>query len=288
MGIGMSRIVYVNGDYVPEEAAKISIFDRGFLMADGVYEVTAVLEGKLLDFAGHMARLARSLGELQIAAPASDEALLAIHRELVRRNDLQEGLVYMQVTRGVADRDFVWPQGVAPTLVLFTQQKDIEETRQAETGISVATIDDIRWKRRDIKTVQLLAPSWAKMQARARGADDAWLVEDGMVNEGTSNNAWIITRDGRLVTRHLSSAILHGVTRAGLLETARTAGLVVEERAFSVAEARDAAEAFITSSGTFACPVVRIDDVTIGDGRPGPVTRDLRAQFVAESRRRAI
>lgn len=288
MGIGMSRIVYVNGDYVPEEAAKISIFDRGFLMADGVYEVTAVLEGKLLDFAGHMARLARSLGELQIAAPASDEALLAIHRELVRRNDLQEGLVYMQVTRGVADRDFVWPQGVAPTLVLFTQQKDIEETRQAETGISVATIDDIRWKRRDIKTVQLLAPSWAKMQARARGADDAWLVEDGMVNEGTSNNAWIITRDGRLVTRHLSSAILHGVTRAGLLETARTAGLVVEERAFSVAEARDAAEAFITSSGTFACPVVQIDDVTIGDGRPGPVTRDLRAQFVAESRRKAI
>lgn len=288
MGLGMSRIVYVNGDYVPEEAAKISIFDRGFLMADGVYEVTAVLEGKLLDFAGHMARLARSLGELQIAAPASDEALLAIHRELVRRNDLQEGLVYMQVTRGVADRDFVWPQGVAPTLVLFTQQKDLEETRQAETGIAVATIDDIRWKRRDIKTVQLLAPSWAKMQARAKGADDAWLVEDGMVNEGTSNNAWIITRDGRLVTRHLSSAILHGVTRAGLLETARTAGLVVEERAFSVAEARDAAEAFITSSGTFACPVVRIDDVTIGDGKPGPVTRDLRAQFVTESRRRAI
>ncbi|MEM6905042.1 MAG: aminotransferase class IV, partial [Pseudomonadota bacterium] len=191
----MSRIVYVNGEYVPEEEAKISVFDRGFLMADAVYEVTSVLGGKLADWPGHCTRLARSLSELKMAAPCSDDELLEIHRELVERNHLTEGLVYLQVTRGAADRDFAWPQDATPGLVLFTQDKPLEETKQAQTGISVVPIEDLRWGRRDIKTTQLLYPSFAKMAAKEQGADDAWLIgPDGMVNEGTSNNAYIVTR----------------------------------------------------------------------------------------------
>jgi D-alanine transaminase len=284
----MSRIVYVNGEFLSEEAARISVFDRGFLMADAVYEVTAVLEGKLLDFPGHLARLARSLSILGIRPPCDEARLLELHREILRRNRLREGIIYLQVSRGIADRDFVWPENPEPSLVMFTQARGIAENREAETGIRVASIEDIRWGRRDIKTVQLLAPSWAKMQARARGADDAWLVSEGMVNEGTSNNAWIVTRAGAIVTRALSEAILHGVTRAAVIDYARRTGRRVEERAFSLSEAKLAAEAFITASSTFVCPVVAIDGETVGTGSPGPVTRDLRALYLRESMKTAI
>ena len=187
----MSRIVYVNGTYVPEEEAKISVFDRGFLFADGVYEVTSVLDGRLVDFPGHLARLHRSLAELEMPAPVSDAELEAIHRELVARNAVEEGMVYLQVTRGPADRDFAYPPEPVPSLVLFPQARPLVDTTNARTGIRVISLPDIRWQRRDIKTVQLLAPSMCKMMAKKAGKDDAWMVEDGFVTEGTSNNAWM-------------------------------------------------------------------------------------------------
>jgi D-alanine transaminase len=284
----MNRIVYVNGDYLAEEEAKISIFDRGFLMADGVYEVSPVMGAKLIDYPGHVARLHRSLDELQIANPVGDDELLEIHRELIRLNDLDEGLVYLQVTRGAADRDFVWPQDVPPSLVLFTQVKALEDAEGPKRGIKVISQPDLRWHRRDIKTVQLLYPSFAKMQAKAEGADDAWLVEDGYVTEGTSNNAYIVTKDGTLITRQLSNDILHGITRASVLKLAAEAQLKVIERPFTIAEAQDAAEAFITAASLFVCPVVEIDGVTLGDGKPGPVTRRLREIYIATARAAAI
>lgn len=283
----MSRIVYVNGAYVPEEDAKVSVFDRGFLFSDGVYEVTSVLDGKLIDFDGHATRLARSLAELDMAAPEED--LLEVHRELVRRNDLEEGMIYLQVTRGApADRDFAYPAPeTPPTVVLFTQAKRIAETPAAKTGIKVITVEDQRWGRRDIKTVQLLYPSMGKMMAKAAGADDAWMVEDGHVTEGTSNNAYIV-KDGTIVTRHLGTEILHGITRAAVLAFAREAQMQVEERAFTVAEAQAADEAFITSASTFVMPVVEIDGEALGDGTPGPVATRLREIYLDEMRKRAV
>ena len=280
----MSRIVYVNGDYVAEEDAKISIFDRGFLMADGVYEVSSVLGAKLVDYPAHVARLHRSLDALQMASPVGDDELLEIHRELIRLNDLDEGLVYLQVTRGAAERDFVWPEDATPSLVMFTQGKHFEDAEGPKRGIKVVSQPDIRWGRRDIKTVQLLYPSFAKMQAKAQGADDAWLVEDGYVTEGTSNNAYIVTRDGTLITRQLSTDILHGITRASVLKLAAEAQMKIVERPFTIAEAQDAAEAFITAASTFVCPVVEIDGVTLGDGKPGPVVRRLREIYIATAR----
>ena len=282
----MSRIVYVNGAYLPEEEATVSVFDRGFLFADGVYEVTSVLDGKLVDFAGHAARLRRSLAELDMAAPASEAELLEIHRELVARNGLEEGLIYLQVTRGAADRDFGWPEGLAPTLVLFTQSKRLLDSPAADTGITVISIPDRRWGRRDIKTVQLLYPAMGKMMAKAAGADDAWMVEDGAVTEGTSNNAYIVT-GGRIVTRHLGEEILHGITRAAVLKFAREAQMEVEERPFTLAEAQAADEAFVTSASTFVTPVVEIDGVHVGGGAPGPVARRLREIYLDESRKAA-
>ena len=284
----MSRTTYVNGAYLPEEEAKISVFDRGFLFADAVYEVTSVVEGKLLDFPAHLARLRRSLGELQIPSPAGDAEIEAIHRELVARNRLTEGLVYMQVTRGAADRDFAWPDDPRPGLVLFTQARDLAETVAGRDGIRVIAVPDIRWARRDIKTVQLLAPSMCKMMAKRAGCDDAWLVEDGFVTEGTSNNAWIVTREGAIVTRDLSNAILHGITRAAVIEYAREAQMRVEERPFTVEEAKGAAEAFMTAASAFVTPVVEIDGQPVGDGAPGPVTRRLRELYLVESRKRAV
>jgi D-alanine transaminase len=284
----MSRIVYVNGSYVPEEEACVSVFDRGFLMADAVYEVTSVLDGRLCDYAGHMARLKRSLGELDMPMPTDEAALLAIHRELLERNALREGVVYLQVSRGVAERDFAWPEGMVPGLVLFTQEKALVDTPAAREGISVVTTDDLRWARRDIKTTQLLYPSLAKMHAKAAGADDAWMVEDGQVTEGTSNNAHIVTRDGVLVTRQLSTDILHGITRASVLKLAEEAQIRIEERPFTVEEAQAAAEAFVTAASIFVCPVVRIDGVALGEGRPGPVTRRLREIYVANARETSV
>ncbi len=287
----MTRTVYVNGEYLSESEAKISIFDRGFLMADGVYEVTSVLDGKLVDFEGHAARLARSLSELDMRNPLSHEELLEIHRELVRRNGIEEGMVYLQITRGApGDRDFVFPDPdeVAPTVVMFTQSKPgLADNPAAKRGIKVISIPDIRWGRRDIKTVQLLYPSMGKMAAKKAGCDDAWLVEDGFVTEGTSNNAYIV-KGGRIITRDLSHDILHGITRAAVLRFAREAQMEVEERPFTIDEAKAADEAFITSASTFVFPVVEIDGVKLGDGAPGPVATRLREIYIEESRKSAI
>ncbi|MEM9250471.1 MAG: D-amino-acid transaminase [Pseudomonadota bacterium] len=283
----MSRIVYVNGAYVPEEEAKISVFDRGFLFADAVYEVTSVIDGKLIDFDGHAKRLWRSLGELEMDAPVTEDELLDIHRELLERNALENGLVYLQVTRGSADRDFVFPEAAAPTLVLFTQAKDVVESAAAKTGMRVISIPDRRWGRRDIKTVQLLYPSMGKMMAKKAGADDAWMIEDGAITEGTSNNAYIV-KGGKIITRHLGEEILHGITRAAVLAFAREAQMQVEERPFTLEEAQAADEAFITSASSFVTPVIEIDGVAVGDGAPGPVAQRLREIYLEESRKKAV
>ncbi|MFT7027003.1 MAG: D-alanine transaminase [Paracoccaceae bacterium] len=283
----MSRTVYVNGEYLPEETASVSVFDRGFLMADAVYEVTTVLDGKLLDFAAHMVRLERSLGELGIAAPCDPDALLAIHRELLERNALTEGLIYLQVTRGAADRDFGWGE-MTPTLVLFTQAKNLVDSPAAKTGIAVISVPDLRWGRRDIKTVQLLYPAMMKMEAKSRGAVDAWMIEDGFVTEGTSNNAWIVTADGTLVTRNLGTEILHGITRASVMRYAAAAQIKIEERPFTLAEVLAAKEAFFTSASSFVMPVVAMDGAPIGTGAAGPVVARLREIYVEESRKTAI
>jgi D-alanine transaminase len=287
----MSRTVYVNGTYLPEEDAKISIFDRGFLMADGVYEVTSVLGGKLIDFAGHCKRLARSLAELDMAAPVTDNELLAIHRELVAVNEMTDGMVYLQITRGApGDRDFAFPDPATTpsTLVLFTQSKPgLAENPAAKTGMKVISIPDIRWGRRDIKTVQLLYPSMGKMMAKKAGCDDAWMVEDGFVTEGTSNNTYIV-RGNRIITRHLSSEILQGITRAAVLRFAAEAQMEVEERPFTIDEAKTADEAFFTSASAFVMPVVEIDGQALGTGTPGPVTARLREIYLDEMRRAAV
>jgi D-alanine transaminase len=276
----MSRIVYVNGTYLPEEQAKISVFDRGFLFADGVYEVSSVLRGKLIDNPGHLTRLHRSLGELAMAAPASDAEIEAIQKTLIEKNDVEEGLVYLQVTRGAADRDFAYPVGVRPSLVMFTQQKDVINSPQAISGISVIAVDDIRWRRRDIKSVGLLAACMAKMQAKGAGADDAWLVEDGYVTEGSSSNAFIVSAEGNLVTRQIGNEILAGITRKAVLKLAQEQRLKVEQRPFSIEEACNASEAFITSATTFVMPVVSIDGNAISDGKPGRLTRRLRGLYI--------
>ena len=283
----MSRIVYVNGEFLPEAEAKVSIFDRGFLMADGVYEVTSVLDGKLVDYDGHLTRLERSLAELDMPEPADMDALLEIHRELILRNKLVEGGVYLQITRGAADRDFLYPENPTPTLVLFTMAMNLTKSPKAEKGLRVIAIDDLRWGRRDIKTVQLLYPSMAKMMAKKAGVDDTWMVQDGQVTEGTSNNAYIV-KGNRIVTRQLSHDILHGITRAAVLRFAEEAQYEVEERAFTPEEARAADEAFSTAASIFVMPVVEIDGVALGDGRPGPVARRLREIYIDESRKAGI
>ena len=286
----MIRTVYLNGTYLPENEAKVSIFDRGFLFADGVYEVTSVLGGKLIDFQGHALRLARSLSELGMRNPIETADLLEVHRELVRVNDIDEGLIYLQITRGAAaDRDFAYPsEDTLPTIVLFTQNKPgLADSPVAKVGIKVISIADQRWGRRDIKTVQLLYPSMGKMMAKAAGCDDAWMVEDGAVTEGTSNNAYIV-KDGKIITRHLSNDILHGITRAAVLRFAREAQMEVEERAFTVVEAQNADEAFFTSASAFVMPVVELDGQAIGAGIPGPVAIRLREIYLDESRKIAI
>ncbi|MGV6813012.1 MAG: D-amino-acid transaminase [Brevirhabdus sp.] len=287
----MTRTVYVNGDYLPEDEAKVSIFDRGFLFADGVYEVTSVLGGKLLDFDGHAARLERSLTELDMQNPVTMDKLLEIHRQLVDVNQIDEGLVYLQITRGSdGDRDFVFPDPdtTKPSIVLFTQSKPgLADNPTAKKGIKVISIPDVRWGRRDIKTVQLLYPSMGKMMAKKAGADDAWLIEDGQVTEGTSNNAYIV-KGNKIITRHLSNDILHGITRAAVLRFAQEAQMEVEERAFTIEEAQQADEAFITSASTFVMPVVEIDGAKLGGGTPGPVAARLREIYLDESLKTAI
>ncbi len=287
----MTRTVYVNGEYLPEAEAKVSIFDRAFLMADGVYEVTSVLDGKLIDFEGHQKRLERSLNELDMKKPAAFDDLLEIHRKLVELNGIEEGLIYLQVTRGApGDRDFAFPdpETTEPTLVLFTQNKPgLADNPTAKKGIKVISIEDIRWGRRDIKTVQLLYPSMGKMMAKKAGCDDAWMVEDGFVTEGTSNNAYIV-KGGKIITRQLSTDILHGITRAAVLRFAAEAQMEVEERSFTIDEAKAADEAFITSASSFVMPVVEMDGTAIGTGTPGPVAKRLREIYLDESRKAAI
>jgi len=280
----MSRIVYVNGAFLPEADAKISVFDRGFLFADGVYEVCSVLNGKLIDNEGHIMRLHRSMDELGMAAPASDEAIATAQDELIKQNNVKEGLVYLQVTRGSADRDFAYPPADTPTtLVMFTQEKNLISSPIAKTGIKVISVEDIRWLRRDIKTVGLLAPCMGKMQAKAAGADDAWMTEDGFVTEGTSNNAYIITQDNVLVTRHVGNAILNGITRRAVLKLAEHTELTIEERPFTLEEAYAAREAFVTSATTFVWPVIEIDQHVIADGKPGEFAKQLRKLYIAEA-----
>ncbi|MCK0171352.1 D-amino-acid transaminase [Aliiroseovarius sp. S1123] len=284
----MTRTVYVNGEYLPETEASVSIFDRGFLFADAVYEVTSVLNSKLIDFEGHAVRLARSLNELGIENPISKEDLLEVHRELVRVNEIDEGLVYLQISRGAdSDRDFVFPdpEKVKPTVVLFTQNKP--GLAATVKPMKVISIEDIRWGRRDIKTVQLLYPSMGKMMAKAAGADDAWLVEDGFVTEGTSNNVYIV-KDGKIITRGLSNDILHGITRAAVLRFAEEAQMEIEERNFTIEEAQNADEAFFTSASAFVMPVVEIDGKALGDGAPGNVALRLREIYLDESLKKAV
>ena len=287
----MTRTVFVNGAYVPEDAAKISIFDRGFLMADGVYEVTSVLQGKLIDFEGHAVRLERSLNELDMGMPCTIDELLEIHRELVRVNEIDEGLVYLQITRGSdGDRDFAFPdpETTKPTLVLFTQSKPgMANSAASQKGAKIISIEDIRWGRRDIKTVQLLYPSMGKMMAKKVGCDDAWMVEEGLVTEGTSNNAYIV-KGNKIITRGLSNDILHGITRAAVLRMAKEAQMEVEERSFTIEEAKEADEAFTTSASAFVMPVVEIDGATMGDGTPGPIAKRLREIYLDESLKKAI
>lgn len=283
------RTVYLNGIYVAEEDAKVSIFDRGFLFADGIYEMTCVLESKLVDFEGHTRRLRRSANKVGIKLPLSEQELLKLYRELIHINGITEGAVYLQLTRGnEGDRNFQYSAGTPPTLVVFTQAKLLVENPSASKGISVVTLPDLRWARRDIKTVQLLYPVMAKMTAKASGAADAWMVEDGKVTEGASNNVWILTRDHKLITRELSHSILPGVTRAVVYKIAEELSLDVQEKSFTVAEAQNALECFATSATTFVTPVVVIDDVEIANGQPGPVTLRLRQAYIQESRKRAI
>jgi len=281
----VSRTFYVNGDFVAEENATVSVLDRGFLFADAVYEVCTVLDGKLIDNTAHLLRLHRSLDELQMRSPASDEVITTAQLALIAHNNLQEGIVYLQVSRGVADRDFAYPaDDVATTLVMFTQQKNLLNDPLAQSGLNVISVEDIRWRRRDIKTVGLLGPCMAKQAAKNAGAHDAWLVEDGKVTEGTSNNAYIVLADGTIKTRQLGHEILSGITRSAVLKLCDRTQAVIVEEAFTINDVMQAKEAFITSASTFVLPVVSMDGQPIGDGRPGPVTRRLRELYIETAR----
>ncbi len=279
----MPRTVFVNGEYLPEDQGKVSIFDRGFLFADGVYEVSAVVNARLVDYPAHMERLGRSLSELRMEWPCTRAELDTMHQEMIHRNDLTEGIIYMQVTRGSADRTFNFPKvPVKPTLIAFTQAMSLVDNPNAVTGVKVVTTPDLRWARRDIKTVMLLAPVLGKQAAYEQGAQEGWMVEDGFVTEGTSSNAYIV-KDGKVITRGLSNEILAGCTRRALFRLAREEGVEIVERKFTVEEAYAADEAFLTSASQFVMPIVEIDGKRIGGGQPGPVVRKLRALFLQEA-----
>lgn len=284
------RTIFLNGQYLPENEAQISIFDRGFLFSDSVYEVVSVLDGKLVDFDRHVERLARSMAGLKmLQAPARDD-VLSFCRELVTRNEVTEGVIYLQVTRGnPGDRNFAAPPAdTVPTICAFTQQMALVDRPEAEDGISVVTLPDKRWGMAHIKTTQLLYASLMKMEAKALGADDAWLLRDGFVTEGTSQNAHIVTADGVLVTHPLDEQALHGITQVALKELAAREGITIEVRAFTVAEALNAVEAMNTAASAFVMPVTRIDSVQIGTGRAGPLTQKLRDIYIEFARRTAI
>jgi D-alanine transaminase len=277
----LDPIAYVNGDFVPLSEAKVSVLDRGFLFADGIYEVSAVLDGKLVDNDSHLARLERSLGEIRLPLPETIARIKEIQHELIRRNQLKNGLVYLEVTRGAdKGRDFAFPKGVKPTLVMFTSEKDIVNAASARTGIGVITVPDIRWERRDIKSVGLLAQVLAKQAAAEAGAGEAWMIQDGEVSEGGSSSAFILTRDDVLVTRQNSNTILPGCTRKAVVKLAEERQLRLEERPFTVAEALRAKEAFITSASLFVQAVVKIDGKPVADGKVGPMATRLREIYI--------
>lgn len=280
----MPRIVYVNGAYQPEEEAKISIFDRGFLFGDAVYEVTAVLDGRLVDFEGHLARLDRSLGEIALPLPVPHEGLRELHETLIAENSVREGIVYLQISRGPAERDFSYPEPPIPTVVAFTQERSLRDNPLAETGVEVITIPDTRWKRRDIKSTSMLAQAMGKQKAKLQGAYEAWMVEDGFVTEGTSSSAFILDANSVLRTQPLGPHILPGVTRRAILRLAQEDGLRVEERPFTVEDASSAREAFMTAASAFVLPIVKIDGKPVGDGTVGPVARAFRAHYITEAR----
>lgn len=273
-------VAYLNGSYLPLDEVRISPLDRGFLFADGIYEVAAVIDGKLVDSASHLARLDRSTAAIGIALPLSLSAIEAAQQELVARNALTEGLVYLQITRGAdTTRDFIAPAGLQPTLFMFVQDRPFLDTPAVRTGIAVATMPDQRWARRDIKSVGLLAQAMAKQAARDAGAQEAWMVENGFVTEGASSTAFIVTDEG-IITRPYSQAVLAGCTGSALAALAEESGLSVIRRPFTVAEALAAREAFITSASTLCQSVVMIDGQTIGDGAPGPIAMRLRALYI--------
>jgi D-alanine transaminase len=277
----LEKIAYVNGSYLPLSEAKVSVLDRGFLFADGIYEVAAVLDGKLIDNASHLARLERSVGEIKLPLPETIGRIQEIQKELVRRNELVNGMVYLEVTRGAdTGRDFAFPKGVRPTLVMFTSEKDIVGAPSAKTGINVITVPDLRWTRRDIKSVALLAQVLAKQAAAEAGAGEAWMIEDGKVTEGGSSSCFILTQDDVIVTRQNGSEILPGCTRKAVVKLAEEHQLRIEERAFSVEEALAAKEAFVTSASLFVQAVVAIDGKKVGSGKPGPMTERLREIYV--------
>jgi D-alanine transaminase len=277
----LDQIAYVNGSFVPMADAKVSVLDRGFLFADGIYEVAAVLDGKLIDNASHLARLQRSVGEIALALPETLERIQEIQKELIARNHLVNGMVYLEVTRGAdTGRDFAFPKLVKPTLVMFTSVKDIVNAPSAKKGIGVITVPDIRWTRRDIKSVALLAQVLAKQAAAEAGAGEAWMIEDGKVTEGGSSSAFILTQDDVLVTRNNSSAILPGCTRKAVVALAEERQLRVEERPFTVEEALAAKEAFTTSATLFVQAVISIDGKPVADGKPGPMTLRLREIYI--------
>lgn len=283
----MSRTVYVNGAYLPEEEATISVFDRGFIFGDGIYEVSAVLGGKLVDCEAHLARLERSAGEIGLKLPCSRAELIAIHQELISRNNLDEGSIYLQVSRGAADRDFPFPKGVKASLVLFTQARQFANTPLAKTGIKVVSTPDLRWARRDIKSVNLLAPVLAKQFAAENGAQEAWMIEDGVVTEGASSTAWIV-KGKTLISRPLSHKVLPGITRTAVLAFLAESGFTFEEREFTLDEALDAEEAFITSATSLVMPVTTIDGHSIHNGAPGPATIRLREIYLDHARKGGV
>jgi D-alanine transaminase len=287
----MSRFAYVNGRFVRHGEAAVHIEDRGYQLADGVYEVWAVFDGKLADAAGHFARLWRSLDELRIVHPMSEKALTVVLREAIRRNRVREGMVYLQVTRGVAPRDHAFPNPAVPPAVVVTAKsvdRAAAEARAAK-GQSVVTTPETRWGRCDIKSIGLLPNALAKQAARERGAVEAWFVDElGLVTEGSSSNAWIVDAEGRLRTRDTQANILRGVTRASLLEVIAGEGLTIAEQPFTVEEAKAAREAFVTGAGTLVLPIVSIDGAPIGDGKPGPLASRLRRLYIERAKATAI
>lgn len=281
------RTIYLNGNYIPETEGKISVFDRGFLFSDAVYEVVSVLDGKLVDFDGHVQRLAHSLSEIGISGAPDTASWLEICRALVSRNAVEEGMIYWQVTRGAPqDRDFVFPPAnTSPTVLAFTQSRALADNPSAQRGLRVVTMPDLRWGRADIKTTQLLYASLMKNEGIARGADDVWMERDGWITEGSAQNAHIITTEGVLVTHPLNREILHGITRAAVLPLVAQQ---IEKRRFSVSEAEQAAEAFVSSASGFVMPVVQINGHVIGNGTPGSATVQLRQAYIDWARRTAI